>query len=493
MKKLSFLSCFLFLATYIFAQPTYQKYFGVKGNEDYDCSTMIPGEDGSVVALGQSIFSKKSNKWDIDFVKLDPSGNIVMQKRFYTDLSCGDAKGIPTSDGGYLLFTSQHTLKPFGVGGAALIKLNNNAVVEWAKYYNSVTYRSMKTYAVIQSKSGDYFIHYGLSDDYLTQNEMGIMKISQNGSILWDTTFFPTIPYYYEYFGTSLLETSNGKILCGGYLQTEDPWQDYRSSLIELNADGSFEKALYFRSKYETPFQLEKIYQINREIVLYGSGYSFNINMETPEFITGTNMSFQYFLYRKYPSLRPQQLGGTCYFANGSIVNIFRGYPTSENGYDVVVNKYDSLYRICPLYNAQDVNENTTPEKFQLRKLTVYMVSDNYTVSDIAVYDSTLNFVYTVCSGEVPSLPQPTLKSQENISKPFIYPNPVDNILHVQNLDAGGKYQLKIMDNLGNVFQQFTVEHRATYDFKLSGLKAGIYYVKIQSTGTNTSLMFIKK
>lgn len=495
MKKNSTLLCFLIISSITFAQPTYTKSFGIKGsNSDYECA-MIPLENGAVVALGNSIFGKHSNRWDIDFVKLDEKGNVLIQKRFSTDYSSGDVKSIQTSDGGFMLFVSEQELNDKTgkrLWGAALIKLNNKAEVEWAKYYNSVTYRCMTPYALIQSKSGDFIIHYGLSHDYLTDNEMGVMKISPTGSIIWDTTMLPTIPYYYEYYGTTLLETANGKILLGGYLQTEDPFQDYRSSIIQLNGDGKFEKALYIRSDFENPFALKKIYQINKELVLYGSDYTFTINMDTPEFITGTSMSFQYFLYRKYPALRPQQLYGTCYFKDGSIIQVFRGNAYQELGYDVVVKKYDSLFRICPDYIAKGVNEYIDADKFQLRKLTVYNVSDNYTVSDIHVYDSTLNFVQTTCTGDVPPFLKTNSLLKEKVSIISIYPNPTDNILHVLNLKEEEKYQLTILNNLGNVFKQFTVEKLSAYDFNLSGLKPGVYYLKVQSANTNTSYLFIK-
>lgn len=498
MKQVSSLIFCLFITVAIFAQPTYTKYFGVKGSDnDFECSTMVPLDNGSVVALGLSLFGQKNYRWDIDFVKLDPLGNVLVQKRLSTDYSSGDVKGIQTSDGGFLLFTTQKELKVITgkqtMWGAALIKLNSEGKVEWSKYYNSVKFRHMSTNAIIETRSGDYIILFSLAHDYLADNKMGVMKISPVGDIIWGTTLAPDITFYYEYYGTSLLETSNGKILCGGYLLTEDPFQDYRNAVIELNADGKLEKSLYIESQYETPFQIKKIYQINKKIILYG-GYTFKLNMDSPEFITGTLMNFQYFLYRKYPSLKPQQLDGTCYFKDGSIIKVFRDaiHPDAV-GYDIIVKKYDSLFRICPDYTAQEVNENISAVKFQLRKLKVNNINDNYTVSDIQVYDSTLNFVQTFCTGDVPNVLKPTLALPDNNSKISIYPNPSDNILHVLNLKADEKYQLTIMNNLGNVFKQNAVENSSTYDFNLSGLKAGVYYLKVQSGKKSSSYMFIKK
>jgi len=493
MKQVSTLFFCMFISVAIFAQPTYSKSFGIKGsNYDYACSTMIPLENGAIVALGNSIFDKRL---DIDFVKFDPQGNVLIQKRLSTDYSSGDVKAIPTSDGGFMLFASQGGQKD-KIGkqfwGTALIKLNSNGEVEWSKFYNSEKFLNMNTDAIIQSRSGDYIIQYSLSHDYLSDNKMGVMKLTQSGDIIWSITLSPAISFYYEYFGTSLLETTNGSILCGGYLQTEDPFQDYRSTVIELNADGKLKKTLYIRSNFETPFRIRKIYQINKEIILFG-GYTFYLNMDSPEFITATLMEDRYFLFRKYPSLLPQQLDGRCFFKDGSIISVSQGNAYHEPGYDIVVNKYDSLYRLCPNYIATGISSDTSNVKFQLRKLTVDKINDNYTVSDLQVYDSTLDFVQTYCTGDVPHILKPTLALPDNNSKISIYPNPAENVLHIQNLDANGKYQLKIMNNLGNVFKQSSVENSTTCDFNLSGLKAGLYYLKVQSANTNSSFMFIKK
>ncbi|MFZ1798312.1 MAG: T9SS type A sorting domain-containing protein, partial [Chitinophagaceae bacterium] len=99
----------------------------------------------------------------------------------------------------------------------------------------------------------------------------------------------------------------------------------------------------------------------------------------------------------------------------------------------------------------------------------------------------------TICEGDVPPQLKMNAFKPGNISKISIYPNPVENVLHIQNLDANGKYQLRIMNNLGNVFKQYSVEHNTSFYFNLNGLKAGVYYLKVQSGEKSSSYMFIKK
>ena len=495
MKQISTLFFCLFISVANFAQPTYVKYFGVKSNNDFECSTMIPLPDGSVVALGNSMFNNHINKWDIDFVKLDPLGNVLVQKRLSTDYSSGDVKGISTSDGGFLLFVSEQELRsksPKTQWGAALIKLKSNGDIEWSKYYNSINFRHIGTVAIIESKSGGYILHYVLgSDMYMTDN-LGVMKVSSTGDVIWNTPLQAYLLWYWEYFGTSVLEASNGDIFISGYLRTEDPFVNDHSTIMRLSSNGKLQKSVYFHNPYQWGFRTFKLFEINNELVAYGD-YTFTLNLNRTKYVTGTAMSFQYFLYRKYPFLKPQQFFGTCYFQDGSIIKVNRLNYGTIGGHDIGVSKYDSLYRICPDYNAIEVNMDTSKKKYLLSDLDVTTLNDSITISDIIVYDSTVNFVQTVCTGNVPPVLKSNLLLQEDLLQISIYPNPADNMLHVLNLKADEKYQLTIMNNLGNVFKQNAVENSSTYDFNLSGLKAGVYYLKVQSGKTNGSYMFIKK
>lgn len=494
MKQISTLLCFLFIVIFTFAQPTYTKYFGIPGsNNDFEGNSMIPLPNGEVIVLGVSIYNNKISKWDIDFVKLDAIGNVLIQKKIATDFSCSDLMGIATSDGGYLLFMALRELPGNNIQllwGAALIKLNSNGEIEWSKYYNSTVRRHIIPGEIIETRSGDYIMQYSFADDILINERMGIMKVSRVGDVIWKTTLHPTIKWYYEYFGTSILEASNGKIYIGGFMQTEDPFTKDHSTIMRLSKNGELEKAVYFHNPLESGFRIYKLYQINSKLVAYGD-YTFNFNMDLSEVVTGTAMDFRYFLFRKHPSLRPQQLGRFCYFENGGIVEFYRG-SVDHTGYDIFVKKYDSLFRICPDYIATEINETTSRRRYLLSDLKVLPINDIVTVSDINVYDSTVNFVQTVCTGNVPPFLKSNLLLQENISKISIYPNPADNILHVLNLKADEKYQLTIMNNLGNVFKKSFVENASIYDINLSGLKAGVYLLKVQSTNTNTSIMFIK-
>ncbi|MEO8116917.1 MAG: T9SS type A sorting domain-containing protein [Bacteroidota bacterium] len=483
MKQISIIFFCLFMSGVTFAQPTYQDYYDLKSYGEYPGHTLIPLSDGSVVTLSRAAYTTHPTILDIHFVKLDPRGNVLIQKKLSTDYSSGDVMGITTKDSGYILFMSQGW-------GDGLIKLNSKGVVEWAKYYTSSLTHSLIPNAIIECKSGGYIIQYNLSDDYYVTNQTGIMKVSPTGDMIWNTPLEPYKVWYWEYFGTALLEGSNGTIYVGGYLQTEDPFQDYHSTIMELSADGVYQKGLFFYS-HGWGFRLQRLFQVNGELVIYGSYYAMSLNIDSGRYVVGNEMYYQTFL-NKYPSLLPQQFDGVGYYKDGSIIKVTGGGITQGASYDIIVRKYDSLYRTCPDYipNVYTLNYSI---RSQMKKLQVLPVSDVITVSDLNVYDSAVNFVKIFCAGNVPPSLTSKLPLQKNISKISIYPNPSDNELHVLNLNAEEKYQLTIMNNLGNVFKQYSVENNTSFDFNLNGLKAGVYYLKVQSGKTNSSYMFIKK
>jgi len=492
MKKLSTLLCLLFIATFSFAQNTFIKYFNT-AYYNLPAYNIISVSNQAFVALGNSTFNKNSHKWDIDFVKFDLSGNVLIQKKISTDYSSGDPKGIATKDGGYALFVAeQQPANESGkrLWGAAIIKLNSKGEVEWSKYYNSTLFRHINTDVIIESRSGDFIVQYSLGNDEYITNNMGIIKISNTGNIIWQTSLKQYSLWYWEYFGNSILEGSNGKIYIGGYLQIEDPSLGFRSTILQLGENGHLEKSFYFSSGGEADFQLFRLFEVKGGMAVYGT-YSFDLSLDSSRAITATKMSFRYLLKRKYPQLRPQQYGGNLYPKDGSIVQVGAGLDIQGGG--ISVSKHDSLFRVCPDYIPSTYVENLSTKIFKIKHLEVIPINDIVTVSELNAYDSTIDFVQTFCTGDVPPQFKPGTFTQEKLSNISIYPNPVENILHVQNLKAEEKYQLRIMNNLGNVFKESTVENASTYDFNLSGLKAGLYYLKVQSGNINASFIFIKK
>ncbi len=74
-----------------------------------------------------------------------------------------------------------------------------------------------------------------------------------------------------------------------------------------------------------------------------------------------------------------------------------------------------------------------------------------------------------------------------------IYPNPVKDVLHVSGLNATVNYELRIMNANSNVMRKTSVQNASVYNWNLNGLKAGVYYLNIQSKEKNETHRFVKE
>ncbi len=73
-----------------------------------------------------------------------------------------------------------------------------------------------------------------------------------------------------------------------------------------------------------------------------------------------------------------------------------------------------------------------------------------------------------------------------------ISPNPVKNVLHIQGLSAENKTSLFIINPEGNVIKKTSVQANS-YDFNVSNLKQGTYYLKAENNEGSKTFQFIKE
>lgn len=71
-----------------------------------------------------------------------------------------------------------------------------------------------------------------------------------------------------------------------------------------------------------------------------------------------------------------------------------------------------------------------------------------------------------------------------------IYPNPVKDVLVIENLHSS-KTMLSITDRAGNIIKKTSSSEKIFY-WNISDLKAGEYYLTIQNTAAKTSILFLK-
>ncbi|MDR1726135.1 MAG: T9SS type A sorting domain-containing protein [Bacteroidales bacterium] len=71
-------------------------------------------------------------------------------------------------------------------------------------------------------------------------------------------------------------------------------------------------------------------------------------------------------------------------------------------------------------------------------------------------------------------------------NKPFIYPNPVTNQLHIENMSMNNATEIKIFNDKGQLLLSKTITLSHTID--VSSLPVGLYFLKIN----DVTLKFVK-
>ncbi|NEX16469.1 MAG: hypothetical protein C1943_07530 [Halochromatium sp.] len=165
-------------------QKTYGTIFPDNERPD-EISDLILTDDAGYLIAGMSTTADGER---LAFaMKLSRTGLVQWQQRFR--LSSEDAnslsRGIQTSDGGYALVG--------GLLGAAdpfLIKLSNNGLLEWSRYYDDPhegTYQNSDwPTSLIQTEDGGYLL--GLSaeiDEWDYMHDAALLKLSPTGLIEW--------------------------------------------------------------------------------------------------------------------------------------------------------------------------------------------------------------------------------------------------------------------------------------------------------------------
>ena len=82
--------------------------------------------------------------------------------------------------------------------------------------------------------------------------------------------------------------------------------------------------------------------------------------------------------------------------------------------------------------------------------------------------------------------------NQQRISEVSIYPNPAQNILHVEGLSANAKFT--VVDINGNIaISQQLSANSSSFKLNIASLHAGNYLLKIETNGEVVTKQFVKE
>ncbi len=184
--------------------------------------------DGGYIVAGNIYYSATGNS-DIALIKMDANGNVQWAKAY----EGGNAEWpyfiLHTSDGGYIVAGWTIPI-PGGYWDIIVFKTDASGNLQWAKIYRGMNHDNV--YSVQQSSDGGYIIAGS------TFGGIFLIKTDANGNIQWAKTYGGTgIDWAY-----SVQQTSDGGYIVAGYTASFGAG-GYDVFLIKTDANGNVQWA----------------------------------------------------------------------------------------------------------------------------------------------------------------------------------------------------------------------------------------------------------
>lgn len=195
-----------FLASFSFAQATFEKTFGTTG--DNFANDVQLTSDGGYIIAGTGNFNSAGS--DIFLIKTDSKGD-TLWTRFIGGGSTDYGNAVaPTTDGGYIIAGSTMS---FGAGAsdAFLVKTDVNGNVTWSKTYGTAS--NDAAYGVVQTADGGY-VFSGTEMQSGLNGKAHLVKVDANGNVLWSKTFGNSTRKNFAY---TLQQTADRGFIIGGW------------------------------------------------------------------------------------------------------------------------------------------------------------------------------------------------------------------------------------------------------------------------------------
>lgn len=202
------------------------------GNEKFDAGKSLLELNDEGYLLGGFSVSSTEPEEDMLIIKVDKTGKTQwnktfggIQREFLYDM-------ISLSDGSFLLVGETNT---YGSGSQDiwLVKINNSGDWLWDHTYGlgSGTERG---YSIIQA-SGNSFVIVGMTSSQ-DHSDVWIIKIDENGSILWDKTYGGNEADY----GNKIISSTDGGFVIAGSTAKND-FSDFDMWLLKIDSFGDKE------------------------------------------------------------------------------------------------------------------------------------------------------------------------------------------------------------------------------------------------------------
>jgi hypothetical protein len=178
----------------------------------------------------------KNNKAYSNFLKFTLDGNILLDSVYFEQLYWSEFECIlPTNDGNFLITGSKITT--LGNRDGLLVKIDQNGNILWEKTFNYSTYDGA---IKIVPHLDNFLISAGNKDHLFNEIDLWLICVDHDGNIVWEKTFGG--PYY---DGGNAISISNNEIHVSGCREYAS--NKYESFIMRLNSVGElvWEKSLF--------------------------------------------------------------------------------------------------------------------------------------------------------------------------------------------------------------------------------------------------------
>ena len=181
------------------------KTFG--NSKDDGINSMVQTSDGGYAVAGYTE-SKDAGKSDIWILKLDDSGNVVWDKTFGSGEDDVAKYIIQTSDGGYAVAGWTES-KGAGKNDFLVLKLDSSGNKVWDKTFGGGKDDVAKS--IVQTSDDGYAVAGGTRSKGAGKSDFWVLKLDGSGNKVWDKTFGGGK----DDRAKSIVQTSRWRVCCG--------------------------------------------------------------------------------------------------------------------------------------------------------------------------------------------------------------------------------------------------------------------------------------
>ena len=458
MLKISSIFLFSFVVIITNAQITFEKTFG-GSSVDIGFSVEHTNDGGYIAAGSTTSFS--SGAYDVYIIKINEFGDTAWTK-VIGGPSFDEAFEIEqTNDNGYILACYLGSYSTTS-GRMCLVKINENGELLWVKGFSDGTPSSVQ-----QTFDGGYVLAGNRRANFDTNPNIYIVKTDSEGDSLWTKTIYsPDFD-----ISTSVRQTSEGGYIVTGY-STTGP--GYKAYLIKLDSEGTITW-----KKRESNAMYTSVWQTNdKGYIITGSKENFS-NKDVYLLKTDSIGNIQW--ERTYGASVLTELGESVQQTDdgGYIVAGTISLPVKK--YDIYLFKTNSIGEIIW---ARSFGGNLSDHGFSVDQTNdngyivcgyISLTTENYDVYIIKTNDF----------GEVTDI-----SNTKSEKKTYLYPNPTEGILYIDFMESTG-VSIELLNSAGSIIYEETYPDNIT-TLNIKAYVPGIYYVRI-TTSENTEVHKIIK